>query len=495
MHLRASFVVAAAALLSACGPHGAKPAPASPAKSKPARHVVQRASVVRPSRLLPDLEADAVQHGVAPDGTKRFLTNRMRVSESMDGAIRKAPGLLPAGRTKLRSFDLPSRLGGGFLFVGSTSSRTQLWRADDWLAPLEPLVRLASPYDGVIPGFDRIYLTSRRANTYTVAIDPKTGDFRSLGRLPQPSGQGPMIFADAWRAVAVTDFRGPLVTFDAGATWVPLGIRQPVQSLRIDDDRIVIQGKSAAYTLKANGQVARHEPEARDASKKPNHDRYGPLGRRPLRVAIERGVPIAPNRALVAHDGHLVEVDTEDGAVLRTERDAYSTRYTDCQGIPLGRGVGFVCGVRQGKTTVYAYEAPDKLRDVLSYPSPQVVESSGNGAIVVRSPCPGTLIVPEQTQYCVRGVDGAQREIRFQGDLGAERVVALADGRVAILIAPRPGAEARLVVLEGNKAVTRALSFDDLSRKQRSLVRRGLWMRGAIEIEPGVVGAIGRAHV
>lgn len=485
MVFRASVALASTALFAACGsPMANSGGPVSP----PTKAVVQRVSFISPSELLPDLDDSAAPLGIDADGTKRFLTMRMRITESPGGAIRKAPGLLPAGRTSLRSIELPSRLGGGFLFVGATSSRTQVWRAKDWLAPLEPLVQLNKSYDDVVVGFDRIYLASQRSNTNTLAIDPSSGAFRPLGKLPQPAGQGPMAFADAWRGVAVADFRGPLATFDAGETWIPLGIQKPILGLEVEGDDIVIKTQNKTYALDGHGQLSTHAPSSPPADTVPSRGLSGPLGRRPLRAAIERGYPIAPARALVAHGGHLLEVSTEDGAILRTVRNVYPKSFSECQGIPLGKGAGFVCGVRHGATVVYAYEPPRTLRTVLTYPEPKVVVSSGNGAIVVRAPCPGGTPASEQSQYCVRDVSGNQREIRFQGDLGAERVVALADGRIAIIIAPRPGAEARLVVLDGDKAVTKAISFANLSRRQRSLVRRGLWMQGGFEVKPGVVG-------
>ena len=487
MVLRAS-IVAGVALLAACGSPGVKPGASTMARGASTKTTFEPVTIVQPSQLLPDLDTNVTERGVDPDGTRRFLTMRMRVAERPDGSIRKAPGLLPGGRTSLQSIKLPLRLGGGFLFVGATSSRTQLWRAKDWLAPLEPLVQLNKRYDDVVAGFDRLYLVSSRSNTHTVAIEPESGEFLTLGKLPSPPGQGFMVFADAWRAVAVVDFQGPLATFDAGTTWVPLGIEGSIRGCELDDDAIVIRTKSSAYALDADGRVAVHTDKPRTTTHDAGETPSGPLGRRPLRAAIERGVPIEPTRALVAHGGSLVEVSTQDGAVVRTVPDVYPKSFSECQGIRLGRGVGFVCGIHNGPTEVFAYEPPRSLRSVLSYPEPRAVASSGNGAIVVRAPCPGAKPVAGQTQYCVRDSHGDLREIRFQGDLGAERVVGLSDGRIAIIIAPRPGAEARLVVLDGDKAVTRALSFEELSRRQRAVARRGLWMHGAIEVKPGVLG-------
>ncbi|PIE06142.1 MAG: hypothetical protein CSA75_01070 [Sorangium cellulosum] len=308
-----------------------------------------------------------------------------------------------------------------------------------------------------------------------------------LGNLPRLAGNGPMAFADAWRGVVVADFRGPLATFDAGANWIPLGLNKPVTELSVDGDLIVIKIQSKSFTLDATGRVAPYEPSSGKALAKDSSTGRS-IGQHALRMAVDRGVPIAKDRALVAFEGKLIEVLTTDGTVVRVVKDVYPERLSKCQGIPLGRGVGFVCGAEQGSTVVFQYEPPDFLRPVLSYPEPKVVLSSGNGAIVVRAPCPKGKPIAYQSQYCVRSVNGLHREVRFQGDLGAERVVALADGRVAVLIAPRPGAEARLVLLDGSQASAKTLSFDSLSKRQRALAEQGLWMHGVIEVEPGVLG-------
>ena len=53
-----------------------------------------------------------------------------------------------------------------------------------------------------------------------------------LGPLPSASSYGLLAFADGWRAVVDTDMRGPLATFDAGATWRSLPVRERVQAVR-----------------------------------------------------------------------------------------------------------------------------------------------------------------------------------------------------------------------------------------------------------------------
>ena len=488
MGLRTPAVLVVATLAVACAHQPPPPAHAT-ATHTPGSKVTP--SHIKPSQLLPDLAPDLAPQSIDPSGTKRFLIQGMRLEQGADGSLRRARGLLPGGRTSVLSVELPSRLGGGFLLVGSTSSRTQIWHAPSWLAPIKPLLRLDGAVTEAIPGFDRVYLRGSRDSDAYSAIDPSTGSWASLDPLPPPIGPGQMVFADAWRAVSVVDFRGPMATFDAGASWFPLELDANVTRLEQVDALIVLHTSKGAFSLDASGRIAPHSPSPKvDSSDAP--DRAPaldlPLGRRPLRTAIERGIPLSENTVLVAERGNLTELSTVDGRIVRVVPEAYPQSFAACQGIPLGGGVGFVCGKPRGETVVYSYQAPATLRAVMSFNRPRAVMSSGNGAIVVHAPCPGSPPAPGLSQYCIRHRSGRLREIRFQGDVGAERVAALADGRILVIIAPRPGAEGRLVVLAGVKAVTRSLSLDALSRRQRALVRRGLWMHGPVEIKPGVVG-------
>ena len=59
--------------------------------------------------------------------------------------------IVPRRGGKMRMDD---HIGGGFLFLASSPSSTQIWFADDWLATLRPVVRFAQGVFDVIPGFD-----------------------------------------------------------------------------------------------------------------------------------------------------------------------------------------------------------------------------------------------------------------------------------------------------------------------------------------------------
>ncbi len=463
---------------------------AGPPSSEP---IIGSRAFVTPSMVLPDLPLGLAPQGVEPDGSRRLLTMQMRIIEHPDGAIERASSLLPSGYGRLLSVELPARLGGGFVFVSSSESTAQMWRAARWLAPLEPLASTNLPIYEVLAGFDRIYVRHERVGPL-VGIDPDKGDYADVGNLPMPTRIGPAVFADGWRAVVVADIRGPVATFDAGGSWFPLGIRSPVQKLELAGDSIVIQTRDDRFALSAQGALSSigSAPAANSANvderAKPPRRPDRPLGRRPLRLAIERGIPLGPDQALVAHHGAIASVDIRTGATLERFPHAYPDSYTECSAIRLGTGLGFVCGENHGATTVFQYEPPGRVQPVMHWPEPRAIIPNGNGAVIARAPCPGKPTAPGLTQYCLRDTAGHTREIRFKGDLGAERIAVMSDATVAVLIAPRPGTEARLVLLKGDKPFVRALDFSNVPRTVSDLAHRGLWMNGLVELEPGVLG-------
>lgn len=482
MRFRACTGLMAAVALIGCARTASAPSRSLAPQSKPQDSWMQPV-IVAPSRVLPDIPPETKPVGYGRDGSRLYLLHQMRVVERPSGALERAAGLLPAGRSKVDAVALPARLGGGYLFYASSPSQTQLWHAADWLAPLQPVARVPHSLHELIVGFDRLYLRSRSS---LLALDLASGKLVGLGPLPVPFDLGPMHFADAWRAVVVSDVRGAMATFDAGASWRPLGINQPVRAITSRDGHFLIRGDEDSFVLAPDGTltIARHASMKRE---EPGRASHVGTSRFALRRAIERGVPLDARRVLVATEGRLEVVDVGQGTVLQTIERAYPSSYAECIGMRVGRGPGFACGQLRGPTTVF--EASDgAMRPVLQWPEPRMVIPSGNGAVVVRAPCPGTKPVEGTAQYCVRGVSGALRDVQLRGDLGAERIAGLSDGSVAVLIAPRPGADGRLVLLRGGQAWTISLNFGDMPQAMRAAIHRGTWLRGVQEVKPGVLG-------
>jgi len=452
--------------------------------------------MVTPSRLIPDL---AGQRGVVArdEGQRRVLLDRMRMIARDDGAIERASELLPRGG--VTAVALPSRLGGGYLFHANTGSGAQIWRASDWLARLRPLVQLSSVVDAVVPGFDRLYVRYQ-SNGRLAAIDAETGEPRGLGTLPPAAAYGRLAFADGWRAVVDTDLRGPLATFDAGSTWRSVGIAERPLSIDLVNGDPAVAVAGGRYLVDARGAVTFRPDEKPRAGATAADDVEaaarlpGPLGKKPLRAAIEDGFPDSLTTAVVARAGALVRVSLHDGAVLTTAPDAYPERLASCHALRVGPGMGFLCGERDGATVIYELAGPLSLRPVLRFTRPRFVAASGNGALVIRGACEEPAVgAPAAVEdgarpYCVRSAAGALREIRIKGELGVERVVALADGRVIVLVPPRGGSAGQLTLLGSGAATSVPLQLPADPPFVSLLLRRGMWLDGFEEREKGVLG-------
>ncbi|MFO0554245.1 MAG: hypothetical protein U0271_38045 [Polyangiaceae bacterium] len=447
--------------------------------------------------LLPDVEGSRGLITRSAEGENRLL-GRMRLHTTEAGVIERADDLLPAG--DVRALKLPTRLGGGFMFIAVADRGTELWRAETWLAPLTPIAALGSNIDArrpIVLGFDRLYVRTRQSEV--VGIDPTVpgGALVGLGSLPVAPGYGDMVFLDGWRAVVDTDLAGTFATFDAGATWRKLNLASRVRMISPssedadDGDEALISVDGGVYTLTADGHLT-FTQGANDGDSGMMVGTFGTdtkgtppgvLGRKPLRVALEKGYPDSATSAVVLHEGAVVRVSLEDGAILDSKLHAYPEEHADCTGIALGADsadpaddVGFVCGEEHGGTVIYAYERPTGVREVMRFSTPRSVVESGQGAIVVRGPC--TDREPEATvrPFCVRFVDGTTREVRVRGDVGAERVIALEDGRVVILVPPRPGAQGQISILEGQASKHVVLKLPDTGVPRE--FETGMWVDG-----------------
>ncbi|WP_437639925.1 hypothetical protein [Sorangium sp. So ce854] len=443
-------------------------------------------SMVTPSRLLPDLVGE---RGVVASeaGSRRVLIDRMRVVAHDDGSLERAAELLPTGQ--ITALKLPTRLGGGYLFYASNRGSAQLWRAQGWLSQLDPLVQLPSEANEIIAGFDRLYARLSHSHRL-VAIDAQSGEPMPLGPLPAAGAYGQLAFADGWRAVVEADLRGLLVTFDAGATWRPIDVDARPTSLAVIGGDPAVMTANGFYSVDARGGVTYRAFETPEDAQETPARAHGPLGRRPLRAAVEDGWPDSSATAVVARGGALARVSLRDGAVVDVAPDAYPEREATCHAIRAGASFGFVCGERDGATTIYAFKPPLGVRRLMRFEEPRFVAASGNGALVIRGSC-GERGGAQDGAYCIVAADGGTREIHVRAparDVGVERVVALSDGRVAVLSPPRLGASGQLTLLKGSDVTTVPLV---LPGKPRSTVRdlqRGMWLEGFEEREPGVIG-------
>src|SRR6185503_7499212 len=208
---------------------------------------------VGPARLFPDVGAVASSVvAVQADGSRQLIVAGIRVLDHPDGSMERAREVLPGGPARVVT--IPSRLGGGLLVYVAAGGSTQLWRAKGWLDRLEPLGEIWGTVGDIVPGFDRLY--ARLTSGDIKAIDALSGRQMSLGPLPRATRIGQLAFADAWRAVAIVDFRGALATFDAGMTWRPVPIgEQGVSQLSLRNGDFVLEAARQRLLLGAHGEL------------------------------------------------------------------------------------------------------------------------------------------------------------------------------------------------------------------------------------------------
>lgn len=397
---------------------------------------------IRSARLLPEVVDESITYGTEAGGGSRVITSGLRVVTSPKGAIVAAEDRLP--QAPASTIALPERLGGGFLFVIGTT----LWRADRWLGPVKPIFTSSQPVTAILPGLDRVYV---RSQTAVLAIDGRNGQVLDLGPWPASPYVASYAAADGWRAAAVTDMRGVVATFDAGATWRALDLPMEPKQVVVSADSLAVGGFESGraetwYEVRPDGSIARLGAAPRDVHVKltptptsgrtvfggypapgglvipqptpapaasvrfaevrgqqrpviepSNEDKEDTLaktfGKRPLATAIEDGWPLTDGTAVIARDGSLARVRLSDGALIELVRDAFPLKPARCHPVTLTRptavgAFGFVCGEPRGTTVIYAYEPlRGRLSEIKRFDKPRTVTSSGNGALAVRGAC------------------------------------------------------------------------------------------------------------
>lgn len=481
---RSCLIGALLAVASGCGKNA--PPSAGPVAKPQARAGAGVPAFVSPGRLfaLPDAARASHVH-LEPDGTRRLIVSGMRLLERPSGAIERGEQVFPASRV-VSARELPERLGGGHLFHASTGSSTSLWRAKEWTGRIEPFANVDVDVESIVPGFDRLYVFDRRAGE-VIALDAETGKATDLGSLPAAASYGSIAVVDDWLAAVDVPYQGILATFDAGASWTRVK-SFPSYGVSLDAGRLVLATADGRLVLDAAGRLAPDAPAERARGREGAADDEAPLppsplGRRPLLGAVLRGFPDTPDSAVVIHQGAIGRVRLRDGAVLAVRERALLAAAT-CQGVPLGSGIGFVCGEERGHTTIYALGPKLELRRVLEFERPRFVAASDTGSLVVRGGC-ATDAEPTRGGYCVLDAQLKRREIRMQGDVGVERVVALGDGRVAVIVPPRLGAPGQLTLVGADgSASSKKLKLPEAEPSTLALLKKGLWLDGFVERLP-----------
>lgn len=466
-----------------------------PAPSTPLAVAVASASpkgsILSVPRLFPPTRgAGATEAGVDHDGSRRLLAFGLRVVQHPDGSLDVGNELLPASRGA-RFLELPARLGGGFLFWIISSSSTLLYRSATWTAELQPLAQLDFEVERLVPGFDRLLILPRRDADYR-ALDLETGQpVPPLGLPPAPA-YGAMAFVDGWFAAVQVPLRGVLLSFDAGASWHPLSL--PVTSFEPAGDSLALATPNGDYLLNARGALShvaeRDEAKVSEAARAElarlvaTRDVRSDHGAEPLlQVAALSGFPDGRGGAFVATGGTLSRIALDTGQVLERRERAY-VGAAECLGVRLGAGVGFVCGQGQELTRIYQVTQPLQLQLVLELPGARVVSDSGSGALVVHGGCGarGSALL-----HCIVPAPAVGQPHEVRGRSARDRVVALADGRVAVFTPPSASDTGALTLWQGAVAQQVPLTQALREPRHKALLQQGVWLDGVVEAKAGVL--------
>lgn len=489
-----ALALSLAALVSGCG-GGANAAVSSPLSTF--AELPPPASAGGKARWFPMSASGEPRYSAFdPDGRVRVVERGLRFVEFPDGRIERAGDLLPeSGALSLLS--LPARLGGGYLFQATFDGATRLYTSKTFTGPLTPVVRLPFEAAQLAAGFDRLYAVSGR-NRALVGVDVRTGAVSRVDALPRASAYGAMAFADGWVGAVETDVRGVLVTFDAGASWHSVPVPMTSPAVLEQGGRIVLGTTRGLFALEPSGELERVDAPGTDSFREflrpfnPSSPEgaapldepapppsLGPLSARALERAVLRGIADSADTALVVENGVLARVALADGKVVATSARAVADGAA-CTGVRLFSGVGFVCGRERGPTAVYAYRPPLDLVPVMHFGEPRAVLAGGTGGLAIGGGC--GPVAADSATYCIVSKAGARREVRVLGDNGAGRIVALADGRAAVIVPPRLGVPGSLSLVERDgKTRPYPLDVSSLSESARELALRGLWLHGFVE--------------
>jgi len=456
---------------------------------------------VHGAHIAPESVSDKETWDRGPAGGTLAIVAGLRVVTWPDGAIAAAVDRLPAAPST--AVPVPERMGGGYLFAIDS----RLWRADTWLGRAEPLTALAGPIMKLQIGLDRVYL--RSTSGALVAVDPRRGVLRDLGPLPATPAYGPIAALDAWRAVAIGDLRGAMLTLDAGSTWRPLALPIEPADVKAMSDGIAVSGLDESHQMqwwevRPDGQVGRlaAAPGAGDdAAAPPKLDPSArTFGARPLATAIEDGWPLTDGTALVARDGALGRIQLSNGALVESVPDAFPMKPARCHPVSLAGkrdpgAFGFVCGEARGRTVVYRYApASGRLVELRRFDNAREVLGFGNGALAARGPCAADAVQGEvagDAAWCLMPPGGAWTEMHFRGDdVGRARIVVLHDGRVALVRPPRGDdlSTVRVTVTDGDHSTHVPVVMPQMRADVARALRVGLWMDGFEERRDGVLG-------
>ncbi len=457
--------------LAACGsskePQAKGPHASALAGSKPVAVAKGSAlSFATPARVFP--------RSLWTSPEPRSIVSGLRAERTSEGVLRVARDLLP-GSDDPSALALPERLGGGFLFFTS-GSRTSLFRAESWTAPLRPLATVEMPVERIEPGFDRLYLLGRRE---TRALDPLTGKAVSLGMLPKAASYRDVRFGPSFGALVEVPLAGVLATFDAGQSWWPVpGARSIAGSghellVQTEGDAVLALGEDGVFRPSA---LAAPTDELATTSAARERDLFA---RAILRGAYSPGA--AGGRVVVIDRGDLHVIALESGKVV--ERVARVTpEDASCHSLSVEEDVLFVCVTRNvsngGTVTEIGRILRDAWEPLWRVEETRAVLGAGPSGVLVEGPCDASAGHRQGRFSCVVSGQGVRELSHAPGDVSFST-------KTGVAVVTPPRASAGKLTLPGAAPRTLILPTD---RELRRLLQTGQWLPGGWQAEDGRLG-------
>lgn len=447
------------------------------------------------------------QVGEGANGSWLLLAETQRIELTAAGRLHVAQQWLSKPDVSVRA--LAPRLGGGFLFQ-RRSDETILHRAESYLAPLESIARLDLTSSEIIEGFDRLYAVLAQSHG-VVPLDPRGGGAIDPGSLPAAPAYGPLAFANERFGVVTVPFRGALATFDAGHSWHPMGLTA-VRAARVVDEGIAldtlegttlltpqgIRETVAAESIRNSGddtelddnnlaqnRRAPRFPAPEDEEESELLRISHRLGQRLARAALD-GWPMGGHRALLVEDGALLLVDLETSEVLAF-RDHVAPVGASCHAALVFGALSFVCHTSEGTVVYGVMDAPLDLHESARFDGARRFAPGGRGAALVQGNCPNEASTRSRS-FCVLPPNRAPWPLSLEHYDSTALVVALSDGRAAILEPPRRKHPGALTLVDASGTTTqRALAVAEQRNLRESMpfVESGLWVDSFVEADDG----------
>lgn len=415
----------------------------------------------------------------------QYLVGSLRATEDASGQVTTAEQLLPTAK-QILPIAVPARLGGGFLFF-ATGQGTTVLRSETWTGALSALTRFEGKVEDVEVGFSSVLV---KAESW-FALDPKQGTLGPIEGLPPAPAYEQIAIVDAWFGAVKVPFQGILVTYDAGQSWLPLGI---AGSLRLRKERrlLWVDAEKASYALDAKGRLT-EQPATGPTDFEDEDDMDGLT--ESARVSTQQGIAVggsaedSPQRAAVAfgflessdvavlaRNSELLRVKLSTGHVMKIGRHALDG--DTCSPLRLGASNGFVCHNGANETLIYRYLRNFSVVKIASFKGPRRVTASSSGALTISGSCESTVEASKDV-HCVLFPEGEAREVRVNHALGDEKVLGMLDGTVLILTPPARGRTGSVRIWGAKKQKNSTpIKWPALDADSLRLLRYGVWLDG-----------------